>query len=168
LGGVGDSPTAPPSIKNKLSIALTLYMMTIIEERARKVVEDFAMFSDWMEKYEYIIDMGKNVEGLPDNLKNDKTLIKGCQSRVWLVSECKNGKMVFRADSDALITRGLISLLLEVCNNLPPEEIFNYDFHFIKEIGLEEHLSPTRSNGLLAMIKRIKEDAYMCMKNKQK
>lgn len=117
------------------------------------------MFDDWMEKYELIIDLGKEIEMIPDQDKQDDQLIEGCQSRVWLKSNYKNGKMFYYADSDAIITKGIISLLIKVMNGEEPKTIAKEELFFIKKIGLEEHLSPTRANGLLEMVKRMKLDA---------
>ena len=134
------------------------------KEVEKEIIEEFAILSDWTEKYEQLIYIGKQLPPVPDHLKIDKYLIKGCQSKVWLIPECKNGAIKFTADSDTLITRGLIALLLRVVQHMSPHEIINYDFSFIKEIGLEHHLSPTRSNGLHSMINTIKEEAYKCLK----
>ena len=114
------------------------------------------MFDEWLDKYEYIIELGKNLQDYPENLKTEDRLIKGCQSRVWLDWEEKDGKLFFRADSDAVITKGIISLLISVYSGRTPEEIAGDDFGFISEIGLKENLSPTRSNGLVSMIETIK------------
>lgn len=128
-------------------------------EKQNSIIEDFSMFDDWMEKYELIIDLGKEIEMIPDQDKQDDQLIEGCQSRVWLKSNYKNGKMFYYADSDAIITKGIISLLIKVMNGEEPKTIAKEELFFIKKIGLEEHLSPTRANGLLEMVKRMKLDA---------
>ncbi|MDG2153954.1 MAG: SufE family protein [Crocinitomicaceae bacterium] len=128
-------------------------------EKQNSIIEDFSMFDDWMEKYEFIIDLGKEIEMIPSQDKQDDQLIEGCQSRVWLKSDCKNGRMFYYADSDAIITKGIISLLIKVMNGEEPKTIAKEDLFFIKKIGLQEHLSPTRANGLLEMVKRMKLDA---------
>lgn len=130
-----------------------------IEEKQRTIIEEFSMFDDWMEKYEYIIELGKDLPKLSDDQKNDTQIIEGCQSRVWLKSEFENEKMSFLADSDAIITKGIIALLIQVLNNETPQNIASSNLFFIDEIGLKEHLSPTRANGLLSMVKRMKMDA---------
>ena len=128
-------------------------------EKQNAIIEDFSMFEDWMEKYEFIIDLGKEIELIPENEKSNDQLIQGCQSRVWLKSNFKDGKMFYFADSDAIITKGIISLLIRVMNGEDPKIIAKENLFFIKEIGLQEHLSPTRANGLLEMVKRMKMDA---------
>jgi cysteine desulfuration protein SufE len=130
-----------------------------IEEKQRAVIDEFSMFDDWMEKYEYIIDLGKELPQLSENLKDDTQIIEGCQSRVWLKSEYVNDSMSFLADSDAIITKGIIALLIRVLNNESPENIASADLFFIDKIGLKDHLSPTRANGLVSMVKRMKLDA---------
>ena len=132
--------------------------MTYLEKQ-QVIIDDFSMFEDWMEKYEFIIDLGKEIDLIPENEKREDQLIHGCQSRVWLKSELKNGKMLYYADSDAIITKGIISLLIKVMNEENPETIAKEELFFIKKIGLQEHLSPTRANGLLEMVKRMKMDA---------
>jgi cysteine desulfuration protein SufE len=117
------------------------------------------MFDDWMEKYEYIIDLGKDLPAIDPSKKTDDRLIEGCQSRVWLDSSIVDGKMIFTADSDAIITKGIIGLLIRVLNNETPEDVAKEELNFIKVIGLQEHLSPTRSNGLVSMVKRMKMEA---------
>jgi len=129
------------------------------EEKQNSIIEDFSMFEDWMEKYEFIIDLGKEIKLIPEQDKNDEQLIEGCQSRVWLKSEIDNGQMFYFADSDAIITKGIISLLIKVMNGESPNTIAKEKLFFIQEIGLQEHLSPTRANGLLEMVKRMKMDA---------
>ena len=131
--------------------------MKTLEEAKQAVIEDFSMYDEWLDKYEYLIELGKNLEPYPEEDKTDDKLIKGCQSRVWLDSKVEDGKIVFKADSDAIITKGIISLLIGVYSGRTPEEIANDDFGFIGEIGLKENLSPTRANGLVSMIARIKE-----------
>ena len=130
--------------------------INIIQE---EIISEFEMFDDWMEKYEYLIELGKDLPIISEELKTEDRLIEGCQSRVWLNSELINGKMDYRADSDAIITKGIIALLIRVMNNQTPEVIISNELLFIKAIGLQEHLSPTRSNGLLGMVKRMKLEA---------
>jgi cysteine desulfuration protein SufE len=127
-----------------------------IRERQEEVVEEFAMFDDWMDKYEYLISLGKELPLIDESKKEDDKLIKGCQSRVWLDAELKDGKVVFTADSDAIISKGIISLMIRVLSDSSPKEIVSEDLKFIDEIGLKEHLSPTRSNGLVSMVKQMK------------
>ncbi len=119
------------------------------------------MYEEWLDKYEYLIELGKNLESYPEEKKTDDKLIKGCQSRVWLDSKVEDGKLFFTADSDAIITKGIISLLISVYSGRSPKEIADDDFGFISEIGLKENLSPTRANGLVSMIERIKDLAKM-------
>lgn len=127
-----------------------------IKEVEQQIVEEFSIFTDWMDKYEYLIDLGKSLPIINEGQKLEGNLIKGCQSRVWLNAEFKDGKVFFTADSDAIITKGIISLLVRVFSGRSPKEIIEADLDFIKEIGLQENLSPTRANGLLSMIKQIK------------
>ena len=131
--------------------------MSTLEEAKRAVIEDFSMYDEWLDKYEYLIELGKNLEPYPEEEKTEEKLIKGCQSRVWLDSRIEGGKLFFKADSDAIITKGIISLLIGVYSGRDPKEIAEDDFGFIAEIGLKENLSPTRANGLVSMIERIKE-----------
>ena len=131
--------------------------MNTLEEAKKAVIEDFSMYDEWLDKYEYLIELGKNLEPYPEENKTDDKLIKGCQSRVWLDSKLEDGKIFFKADSDAIITKGIISLLISVYSGRTPEEIAGDDFGFIGEIGLKENLSPTRANGLVSMIEKIKE-----------
>lgn len=128
-------------------------------EKQNSIIEDFSMFEDWMEKYEFIIELGKEVNLIPEQDKSDELLIEGCQSRVWLKSEVNNGQMYYFADSDAIITKGIISLLIKVMNGETPNTIATEKLFFIEKIGLQDHLSPTRANGLLEMVKRMKMDA---------
>jgi len=130
-----------------------------IDKIQEDIISEFEMFDDWMEKYEYLIELGKDLPIISEELKTEDRLIEGCQSRVWLNSELINGKMDYRADSDAIITKGIIGLLIRVMNNQTPEVIIGNELIFIKAIGLQEHLSPTRSNGLLGMVKRMKLEA---------
>lgn len=127
-----------------------------IEEIEDEIIDEFAIYDDWMDKYEYIIELGKDLVLIKEENKTDDKLIKGCQSRVWLDSEKEGDILNFYADSDAIITKGIISLLLRVFSGQKPEDIAKSDLRFIKEIGLQEHLSPTRANGLLSMVKQIK------------
>lgn len=127
-----------------------------IEEKQREIIEDFAIYDDWMEKYEYIIELGKDTPLIDESKKTDDRLIEGCQSRVWLDAEVVDGKMHLTADSDAIITKGIVGLLIRVLDNESPEEVAKTDLFFIREIGLQEHLSPTRANGLASMVKKIK------------
>ena len=130
-----------------------------LQEAKQAVVDDFAMFDEWLDKYEYIIGLGKNLEAFPEEKKTEDRLISGCQSRVWLDCEPRDGKLWFTADSDAIITKGIISLLIGVYSGRTAAEIASDDFGFIEEIGLKENLSPTRANGLASMIETIREAA---------
>lgn len=130
-----------------------------IEEIENEIVEEFEMFDDWMQKYEHIIDLGKSLPMIEEKYKTEDKIIKGCQSRVWLHSELINGKVVFTADSDAIITKGMVALMIRVLSDHTPDEIINAKLEFIDKIGLTKHLSPTRSNGLVSMIKQMKLDA---------
>ncbi len=130
-----------------------------IQEKQDEIVSEFEMFDDWMAKYEYLIDLGKDLPQIKEELKTDERLIEGCQSRVWLYANCENGKMQFSADSEAIITKGIIGLLIRVLNDENPETILKTDLKFIADIGLQEHLSPTRANGLNGMIKKMKIEA---------
>lgn len=127
-----------------------------INEQQNEVIEEFSELDDWMDRYQLLIDLGEEQEPLPDNEKTEQNLIDGCQSRVWLVCDENNGILTFRAESDALIVKGIVSLLIRVVSGHTPQEILDADLYFIREIGLTEHLSPTRSNGLLAMIKQMR------------
>ncbi|MGO1243621.1 SufE family protein [Sphingobacterium sp. JB170] len=127
-----------------------------INEIQDELIEDFSFYQDWMEKYEYIIQLGKEVPLIDDKYKNDNFIIKGCQSRVWLYAELVEGKIKFTADSDAIITKGLVSLMVKVLSGHTPSEVSSADLYFIDQIGLKEHLSPTRANGLLSMVKQMK------------
>jgi len=131
-----------------------------IKEVEGEIVSEFALFSDWMEKYEYIIELGKEMPIIDPKHQTENNLIPGCQSRVWLHAEHINGKIVFTANSDAIITKGIISLLIRVLSNQRAEDILDADLLFIKEIGLTDHLSPTRSNGLVSMVKQMKNFAF--------
>ena len=127
-----------------------------IKEIENQIIEEFAIFDDWMDKYEYIIELGKSVPTIQENQKVEENLIKGCQSRVWLSCRVEEGKLYFAADSDAIITKGIISLLIRVYNGQTPADILANELSFIGAIGLQENLSPTRANGLVSMIKQIK------------
>jgi cysteine desulfurase csdAE len=127
-----------------------------IKEKQQKLIDDFAFLSDWEQKYEYIIDLGKELKGLPEEKKKEDILIKGCQSQVWLDAELRDGKIFFLADSDGILPKGIISLLVGVYSGHTAEEILAADFDFISKIGLQEFLSPSRANGLASMIKQIK------------
>lgn len=130
--------------------------MISLEEAKKAVIDDFSMYDEWLDKYEYLIDLGKNLDAYPEEEKTEDKLIKGCQSRVWLNSKIEDGRLFFQADSEAIITKGIISLLIGVYSGRTPEEIAGDDFSFINEIGLKENLSPTRANGLVSMIETIK------------
>lgn len=130
--------------------------MKTINELQDEVVAEFSDFDDWMDKYQMLIDLGNDLEPLDDKYKTEQNLIDGCQSRVWLQCDMVDDRLVFTADSDALIVKGIIALLIQVLSNHTPKEILDADLYFIDKIGLREHLSPTRSNGLLAMVKQIK------------
>lgn len=127
-----------------------------MQEAENEVVDTFSMYDEWLDKYEYLIDLGKNLEAYPEECKTEDKLIKGCQSRVWLDYKVQDGRIYFKADSDAIITKGIISLLISVYSGRTPEEIASSDFGFIEKIGLKENLSPTRANGLASMIATIK------------
>lgn len=127
-----------------------------ISEITKEIVEDFSALEEWMDKYNYLIEMGKELPLIDPALRNDNYLIRGCQSRVWINADLKDGKIFYTADSDAIITKGLAALMIRVFTGHTPEEIINADLSFIEKIGLKEHLSPTRSNGLASMIKQIK------------
>lgn len=137
------------SLKNKKSMS--------IESKQKEIIEEFSFFDDWMQKYEHIIEMGKELPLIDEEYKTDDNLIKGCQSRVWLHAELgKDGKVHFSADSDAIITKGMVALMIRVMNEEQPADIASAELHFINDIGLHQHLSPTRSNGLSSMIKQMK------------
>lgn len=127
-----------------------------INEAQDEVIEEFADFTDWMDKYQLLIDLGNDLQQLDDKYKTEDNLIDGCQSRVWLQADYVDGKINFTAESDALIVKGIIALLIRVLSGHTPKEILDADLYFIERIGLKDHLSPTRSNGLLAMVKQIK------------
>jgi len=127
-----------------------------ISELQEQVVSEFSLFDDWMDKYNYLIEMGRTIPVIDENYKTDQYVITGCQSKVWLHAETRDGKIFFSADSDAIITKGIVNLLIRVLSGHTPEEILNADMDFIEKIGLREHLSPTRSNGLTSMVKQMK------------
>lgn len=127
-----------------------------IKEIQEEIIDEFSVFEDWMERYEYLIDLGKSLPQIDESFKLEENLIKGCQSKVWLHAELSNGLVLYTADSDAILTKGIIALLLRVFSNQSPSNILETEPSFIDEIGLKEHLSPTRANGLVSMIKQIK------------
>ena len=129
--------------------------MSIATEQA-EIVSEFSMFDDWMQRYEYMIELGKSLPLIEESYKTDDNIIKGCQSKVWVHAELDKDKIVFTADSDAIITKGIIAILIRAFSNRPPKEILAAETTFIDEIGLKEHLSPTRANGLVSMIKQLK------------
>ena len=127
-----------------------------LEEKQQEIIEEFELFDDWMDKYNYLIELSKDLPDMPPEHKTEQNLIDGCQSKVWLHAELNDGKIEFAADSDAIITKGIIALLIDVLSGRSPQEIKDADLYFIDKIGLKENLSPTRSNGLVAMINKIK------------
>lgn len=127
-----------------------------IKDIQNDIIEEFSMFDDWMQRYEYMIELGKSLPLIDDQYKTDDNIIKGCQSKVWVHAEMKDDKVVFTADSDAIITKGIIAILIRVFSNQTPQNIIEADTAFIDKIGLKEHLSPTRANGLVSMIKQLK------------
>ena len=138
--------------------------MGIIEIQ-NEIIDEFSLFEDWMQRYEYMIELGKSIELIESSKKIDSNLIKGCQSKLWLHAELNNNKLIFKADSEAIITKGIAAVLLRVFSNQTPEDILNANLDFIDKIGLKEHLSPTRANGLISMIKQIKYYALAYTKN---
>lgn len=130
--------------------------MQTINELQDEIIEEFSAFDDWMDKYQMLIDLGNDLAPLDEQYKNNQNLIDGCQSRVWIQCDYADGKLHFQAESDALIVKGIIALLIRVLNDHTPQEILDADLYFIEQIGLKDHLSPTRSNGLLAMVKQIR------------
>jgi cysteine desulfuration protein SufE len=134
-----------------------------LQEIQEEIISEFDVFDDWMDKYEYIIDLGKELPIIDPLKKNDDRLIEGCQSKVWLDATVVDGKMQFTADSDAIITKGIIGLLIRVMNEQSPEAVATADLFFIQKIGLQEHLSPTRSNGLVGMVKKLKMSALQAL-----
>lgn len=127
-----------------------------IQEIQEEIVDEFSMFDDWMQRYEYIIELGKSLPLIEENYKIEENIISGCQSKVWVHGEVNDGKIVFTADSDAILTKGIIAILIRTFSNQTPQAILDANTNFIDEIGLKEHLSPTRANGLVSMIKKIK------------
>lgn len=127
-----------------------------IEEIQKNIVEEFSVFDDWMDKYNYLIELGRDLDPMEEKYRKGDYLIEGCQSKVWLYPELREGKVFFKADSDAIITKGIVALLVKVISGRTPEEIIDADLFFIDQIGLRQNLSPTRSNGLLAMVKQMK------------
>ena len=131
--------------------------MKSLKEAEDAIVDEFSMFDEWLDKYELLISLGKNLKPYPEGKRTDENLIKGCQSRVWLDAKVENGVLVFNADSDAIITKGIISLLIRIYSGRTPEEILSSDFSVVEKIGLKENLSPTRANGLVSMIQTMKK-----------
>ncbi len=127
-----------------------------LQQIEQEIIEEFSVFDDWMDKYSYLIELGNELEELDAQYKTDGNLIRGCQSRVWLVADFKEGKVYFRGDSDAIIVKGLVALMLRTLSGRTPQEIIDAELRFVDEIGLKQHLSPTRSNGLVSMIKQMK------------
>lgn len=140
-------------------MALVVKETMRIEDIEKEIIEEFEIFDDWMGKYEYLIDLGKSLPLIDEKFKTEDKIIKGCQSQVWMHSELIDGKVVFTADSDAIITKGMVALMIRVLSNHTPDEIINAKLDFVEKIGLNKHLSPTRSNGLVSMIKQMKLDA---------
>ena len=139
--------------------------MKEINQKQDEIIEDFSLFDDWMGKYEHLIEFGKSLNDLEEKYKIEKNLVKGCQSNVWLHSETKDGKLIFYADSDAIITKGIVGLLLSVLSGQKPKDIVEADLYFVEKIGLREHLSPSRANGLVSMIEKMKLSALACTVN---
>jgi cysteine desulfuration protein SufE len=127
-----------------------------INEIQEEIIEEFAAFDEWMDKYSYLIEIGNDLEGFKDEWRLEQNLIEGCQSKVWVHAELQDGKIIYSADSDAIITKGIIALLIRVLSTRTPDEILNAELNFVEQIGLKDHLSPTRSNGLLAMMKQMR------------
>ena len=130
--------------------------MSVIQEREDEIVEEFSMFDEWLDKYQHIIEMGQKLTGIDEAFRTDDYKVKGCQSQVWLQPGIENGVVVFKADSDAAITKGLVALMVRVLSGAPAKEIADAPLEFLERIGLREHLSPTRSNGLVSMVKQMK------------
>ncbi len=130
-----------------------------LEDKKKAIIDEFSMYDEWLDKYEYLIELGKELDVFPEDEKTDNNLIKGCQSRVWLNYKIDDGKLFFYADSDAIITKGIISLLISVYSGRTPKEIAGDDFSFLNEIGLKDNLSPTRANGLASMVETIRKVA---------
>ena len=138
-----------------------------IKSIQEEIIDEFLLFDDWMQKYEYMIDLGKSLPLINENNKTDDRLIKGCQSKVWLDANLKDGKINYTADSDAIITKGIIAILLRVFSNQSPDDVLSANTDFIDKIGLKEHLSPTRANGLVSMVKQLKIYALALKAQKQ-
>lgn len=143
--------------------------MSGINEIQNEIIEEFGDFDDWMDKYAYIIELGNSLPAIDESHKTPSNIIEGCQSRVWLNAELEDGKVIFEADSDAIIVKGIITILIRILSGHTPQEILDSDLYIIREIGLQEHLSPTRSNGLVAMVKQMKMYAlaYKAKEDKQ-
>jgi len=135
--------------------------MTILDPIEQEIIEDFSLFDEWMEKYEFLIDLGKDLNPMDAGLKTEQNSVKGCQSKVWLHSTLEAGKVIYFADSDAVITKGIVSLLIRALSGRSPKEILHHKLGFIEAIGLKEHLSPNRANGLVSMIKKMKAYALL-------
>lgn len=127
-----------------------------INEIQDEIIEEFGLFDDWADKYEYIIDLGKKLKGLPDSQKTEENIIKGCQSRVWLIAHMADDKLIFEADSEAVIVKGLVNMLIRILSGHTPEAISQADLYFLERVGLQQHLAQTRSNGLASMVKQMK------------
>ena len=139
---------------------MTVCVMNL-REAENAIIEEFSMYEEWLDKYEYLIELGKSLQDYPEEAKTDDRLIKGCQSRVWLDYKLEDGKVIFNADSDAIITKGIISLLIGLYSGRTPQEILSSDFSVVEKIGLKENLSPTRANGLVSMIAKIRDVASL-------
>ena len=127
-----------------------------LQEKQAEIIDEFSPFDDWMDRYQYLVELGNGLGTLPEADKTEQNIIQGCQSKVWLTADYKDGLIYYHGESDAVIVKGIVSLLIKVLSGSTPDEIINSDLHFIDQIGLKEHLSPTRSNGLLAMVKQMK------------
>jgi cysteine desulfuration protein SufE len=138
-------------------------MVKKINEIQNEIIEEFSKLGDWFDKYEYIISLGKSLENSDYNLKSEDNLLKGCQSQLWIKSEINEGMMHYSADSDSLLTKGMISLVLRIVENQPAEKIIDADFYFIEKIGLNSNLSPSRANGLMSIVKHIKSSAKLAL-----
>ena len=149
--GVGGSIIAMITAWNEVN-----FQLEKMEEKQEEIIEEFAMFDDWMDRYEYMIELGKSLPLIDEKYKVEENLIKGCQSKVWVHAEMNDEKISFTADSDAIITKGIVAILIRAFSNEHPKDILDADTQFIDEIGLKEHLSPTRANGLVSMIKQLK------------
>ncbi len=127
-----------------------------LQEKQAEIIDEFSPFDDWMDRYQYLVELGNGLGNLPESEKTEQNIIQGCQSKVWLTADYQDGLIYYHGESDAVIVKGIVSLLIKVLSGSTPDEIINSDLHFIDQIGLKEHLSPTRSNGLLAMVKQMK------------